>query len=162
MFLKVQPLTISAPPPRSTAPGTKIDNFITKTTLQEVRHLRLNVHSHGSRNTLQDWKYLFSELADYLKVRHSLHTLHINVMDGEWVQDECRKESLWPSERVTWEGFVDEEEMSQLHAALAGEETTTTTTTTREECFVTKEMGVGAMFLFCPQSDRNNERNDRV
>ncbi|KAK7541140.1 uncharacterized protein J3D65DRAFT_665867 [Phyllosticta citribraziliensis] len=145
MFLKVKPLTISAPPPRSTAPGTKIDNFITKTTLQQVRHLRLNIHSHGSRNTLQDWKYLFSELAEYLKVRHSLHTLHINIMDGEWVRAASRKESLWPSDwyglsvlrsitsqrmserklqRVTWEGVVDEEEMSQLHTALAGEETT--------------------------------------
>ncbi|KAK7533496.1 hypothetical protein IWX49DRAFT_314633 [Phyllosticta citricarpa] len=135
-YLKDRPLTISAPPPRSTAPGTKIDNFITKTTLQQVRHLRLEINSHWSCDTMRDWKYLFSELVEYFKVRHSLRTLHIKVIDGEWVRD---IESVWPSDwygisilgnitsermanrklqSVTWEGCVDPKVMDQLQAAL--------------------------------------------
>ncbi|KAK8189088.1 hypothetical protein HDK77DRAFT_427601 [Phyllosticta capitalensis] len=145
-YLKDRPFTISAPPPRSTAPGTKIDNFIAKYTLQHVEHLRLDIHSHGSYNTLQDWKYLISELADRLKFRHSLRTLHINVMDGEWARDEVNKATDRPPcsedyyglnvlgnissqrmvekklNRLSWEGRVDESTMKLLQTKLEADD----------------------------------------
>ncbi|KAH7042034.1 hypothetical protein B0J12DRAFT_743597 [Macrophomina phaseolina] len=89
--------TISAPPPHHVHTCTTITNFISEDNLRMVRHLALDIDSRGSAFVAADWRNLIQELVWILRPKHNLQSLHVNIRDQKWAEQQLKQQENNPS-----------------------------------------------------------------